>query len=154
VSGQAEVFLSSLSWSESTSDINNASGLVDTTVGTKIKISSEEAKTQMALLFQLSVPTGDSNFSSDRWDPSAAFIWVHSGALAVAGTVKVSELRSGFQLDNGLKLPFSWGDTHSGLVEWEANPPEGGGNTHWSTTGLQEVKVALERRSHLLVRSA
>jgi hypothetical protein len=137
VSRQVEVFLSSLSWSESRFVDNNVSGLVDMTLGTKIKISNEEAKTQIALLFQLSVPTGDSDISSDRWDPSVAFIWAHSGDLAIAGTVKVSEFHSGFQLDNGLKVPFSWGDVHSGFVEWEANLPEGGGSTHWLNGGYQ-----------------
>ena len=137
VSGQVEVFLSSLSWTESSSAGNNASGLVDMALGTKIKISNEETKTQMALLFQLSVPTGDNNFSSDRWDPSGAFIWTHSGDFAIAGTVKVSEFHSGFQLDNGLKFPYSWSDAHSGFVEWEANLPEDGGNTHWLNGGYQ-----------------
>jgi hypothetical protein len=137
VSRRAEVFLSSLSWSESRSDGSKATGLGDMALGTKINISEAEARTQMALLFQLSVPTGDSSFSSDRWDPSAAFIWTHSGAIALAGTVKLSKFSSGFQLDNGLKLPFSWGDGHSGFVEWEANLPEGGGSTHWLNGGYQ-----------------
>ena len=137
VSDRVEVFLSSLSWSKATSATDNTSGLVDMALGTKIKISDKEASTQTALLFQLSVPTGDSNFSSDRWDPSAAFIWSHSGALAVAGTVKVSEFSSGFQLDNGLKLPFTWGDAHTAFVEWEANLPEDGGNMHWLNGGYQ-----------------
>jgi len=137
VGDQVEVFLSSLSWLESSSAGSNTSGLVDMVLGTKIKISDTDVRTQMALLFQMSVPTGDSNFSSDRWDPSVAFIWAHSGNLSIAGTVKVSRFYSGYQLDNGLKLPFSWSDAHSGFVEWEMNMPEGGGNTHWLNGGYQ-----------------
>ena len=137
VSRRAEVFLASMSWSASESGGGKTKGLGDMALGTKINISEAEARTQMALLFQLSVPTGGSEFSSDRWDPSAAFIWTHSGALALAGTVKLSKFSSGFQLDNGLKLPFSWGDGHSGFVEWEANLPEGGGSIHWLNGGYQ-----------------
>jgi hypothetical protein len=135
VGGQVEVFLSSLSWAEASSAGSNTSGLVDMAMGTKIKISDADARTQMALLFQLSVPTGDSDFSSDRWDPSVAIAWAHSGDLPIAGTVIVSHFDSGYQLDNGLKIPFSWSDVHSGFVEWEMNLPEGGGSTHWLNGG-------------------
>jgi hypothetical protein len=135
VGGQVEVFLASLSWSETSSADSNTSGLVDMALGTKIKISNADAMTQMALLFQLSIPTGDSDFSSDRWDPSIAIAWAHSGDLSIAGMVEVSEFDSGYQLDNGLKIPFSWSDAHSGFVEWEMNLPEGGGSTHWLNGG-------------------
>jgi len=137
VSDQVEVFISSLSWSETESGASTSSGLVDMALGTKLGISNADDRTQMALLFQLSVPTGDDSFSSDRWDPSLAFVWAHNGDFAIAGTVKVSDFGSGYQLDNGLKLPFSWGDAHSGFVEWEANLPEKGGSTHWLNGGYQ-----------------
>jgi hypothetical protein len=137
VADQLEVFVSSLSWSEASSANNEASGLVDMVLGTKVNINSAADKTRMAFLFQLSVPTGDDIFSSDRWDPSVAFVWAHNGDLAIAGTVKVSEFRSGYQLDNGLKMPFSWGDAHSGFVEWEMNLPEDGGSSHWLNGGYQ-----------------
>ena len=137
VADQLEVFISSLSWSETRSASSETTGLGDIALGTKVNVSKAEAKTQMALLFQLSVPIGHESFSSNRWDPSVAFIWAHDGDLAIAGTVKVSEFRSGYHLANGLKLPFSWGDAHSGLVEWEANLPEDGSSTHWLNGGYQ-----------------
>ncbi len=137
VADQLEVFVSSLSWSETKTSGGETSGLVDMVLGSKVNVSNAEARTRMALLFQLSAPIGDDSFSSDRWDPSIAFIWAHNGDLAIAGTVKVSEFRSGYQLDNGLKVPFSWGDAHSGFVEWEANLPEDGGSTHWLNGGYQ-----------------
>jgi len=137
VADQLEVFASSLSWSDTRSASSEISGLVDMALGTKFNVSNTDARTQMALLFQLSVPVGDDNFSSDRWDPGVAFIWAHNGDVTVAGTVKISEFRSGYQLDNGLKVPFSWGDAHSGFVEWEANLPEDGGSTHWLNGGYQ-----------------
>jgi hypothetical protein len=137
VDSRVEVFLSSLSWSKTNSNGSNSSGLMDMVLGTKIRTSNADARTQMALLFQLSVPTGNSDFSSDRWDPSVAFIWAHGGDLPIAGTVKVSEFQNGYQLDNGVKVPFSWSEAHSGFVEWEATLPEGGGSTHWLNGGYQ-----------------
>lgn len=137
VADQIEIYLSSLTWSETQITGGDASGLSDIALGTKFKISDAEAALQMALLFQVSVPTGDRDFSSDRWDPSLAFVWAHSGSFPIAGTVKVSDYKNGYQLDNGLKLPFSWADAHSAFVEWEANLPEKGDNTHWLNGGYQ-----------------
>ena len=137
VADHLEIFLSSLGWSKTRSADGDASGLVDMALGSKVNISNAKAGTLMALLFQLSVPVGDDNFSSDRWDPSIAFIWSCSCDLAIAGTVKISEFRSGYQLDNGLKLPFSLGEAGSAFVEWEANLPEGGGSSHWLNGGYQ-----------------
>ena len=137
VADQLEVFVSSLSWLKTKSSSDETSGLVDMALGAKVNVSDAEAKTQMALLFQLSVPTGEHEVSSNRWDPSIAFIWTHSGDLAIAGTVKISQFESGFQLDNGLKLPFSWSDSHSGFVEWEASLQENGGSIHWLNGGYQ-----------------
>lgn len=135
VADQLEVFVSSLSWSETKSFNDETSGLVDMALGAKVNVGNAETDNQMAFLFQLSVPTGDDSFSSDRWDPTIAFIWSHDGDFPIAGTAKLSKFRSGYQLDNGLKVPFSWGDAHSVFVEWEANLPEGGGSTHWLNGG-------------------
>jgi hypothetical protein len=134
---QFEIFISSLTWSETESSGGDFSGTGDITLGTKFKVSDAAATTQMALLFQFSAPTGDRDYTSDRWDPSIAFIWAHSGTLPIAGTVKISKFGNGFQLDNGLKLPFSFSDSHSAFLEWEANMPEGGGDAHWLNGGFQ-----------------
>jgi hypothetical protein len=139
LASQVEVFLASLGWSETSTSGGDTSGLVDMVLGSKVRISGAGDRTQMALLLQLSVPTGDDSFTSDRWDPSFAFIWSHSGDFAIAGTVKISEFRSGYQLDNGLKVPFSLGEAGNAFVEWEANLPEGGGSTHWLNGGYQRV---------------
>lgn len=135
VADDLEVFVSSLGWSETTSSGSKSSGLADMALGGKVNISGAGAATQLALLFQVSVPVGDNSLSSDRWDPTVAFVWARSGNFPFAGTVKVSEFRGGFQLDNGLKLPISFADGHSGFVEWEANLPENGGSTHWLNIG-------------------
>lgn len=137
LSNNLELFVSSLGWAEFESGNSSNSGLTDVTMGTKIGITDNTAVTQMAVLFQLSVPVGANSVTSDRFDPSLAFIWAHNGEFSLAGTVKISEFESGFQLENGLKLPYSWNDSHSAFVEWEAILPEGGGDTHWLNGGYQ-----------------
>ncbi len=131
-----EIFVSSISWSDSESGNNDSSGLVDAVIGTKIAIGAE-GRLRSAVLFQLSVPIGDSNFSSDDWDPSAAYIWSYDSRIPLAGTVKVSYFGDSFQLDNGLKLPFAISDRQSAFVEWEANLPEGRNSAHWLNGGFQ-----------------
>lgn len=135
IADDVELFASSLNWTSADSAGNDTSGLADMALGAKVNISSPGARTNMALLLQISVPIGDSDLTSDRWDPSAAFVWAYDGALTLAGTVKVSDFESGLQVDNGLNLVFSITDTSSAFVEWEANLPESGGSTHWLNGG-------------------
>lgn len=132
-----EVFVSPISWADTESNGNAASGLLDMAIGSKIALSAADVSTRMAVLLQVSVPVGASGLSSDRWDPSAAFVWAHDGSVSLAGTVKLGRYRDGFQLDNGLKMPFSLGDRHSVFLEWEARLPEGGGDAHWLNGGYQ-----------------
>lgn len=132
-----ELFISSVSWSDADTGAGSTNGLLDMVIGTKLSLGATGGPATMAVLFQVSVPAGSSDFTSDRWDPSAAFIWSYAGKLPLAGTVKVSRFADGFQLDNGLKLPFAIGTDQSAFVEWEANLPEGGGSTHWLNGGYQ-----------------
>lgn len=139
VAEQIEVFASGINWTENRNDGNKSSGFGDVNVGTKLAISDPNAVTRLAFLFQLSVPVGEDGFTSDRWDPTAAFIWSSPAGLPISGTVKVSKFRSGYQLDNGLKASFSLAERHHLFAEWEANVPEEGGNTHWLNGGYQFV---------------
>ena len=136
VSDRAEVFLSGLSWSTSDGPGGDVEGFNDVAVGAKYSLASGGAWST-ALLLQVNVPVGDDELTSDRWDPSAAFIWTHSGTLPLAGTVKVSDVDGRLRLDNGLKLPWALGGPHSVFLEWEANLPEGGDDAHWLNGGYQ-----------------
>ena len=130
---EVELFVSSLGWV----DADGASGFLDPAIGAKVSLSDARATVNMAMLFQLSVPIGGDDVSSDSWDPSLAFVWAMNGGLGLAGTVKISEFDDDFQVDNGLKLPFTINDTQSAFVEWEANLPENGGSSHWLNAGYQ-----------------
>jgi len=134
---QVEVFVSSLGWAEDDTGGITDSGLIDLAVGSKIAISEPGAATKMAVLFQLSLPTGDDRFTSDEVDPAVAFIWTHSGRFNLAGTAKLSDAPGGYRFDNGLKLPFAIDDRRSAFVEWEANVPENGGSSHWLNGAFQ-----------------
>jgi hypothetical protein len=137
VGGGTEVFVSGISWIDSEAGNADASGFGDISLGTKIALGEPDSTTRMALLFLVSAPTGKQELSSDRWDPSLGLVWSRSGSLPLAGTVKVSDLGNGFQLDNGLKLPFAIDDRRSAFVEWEANLPENGSSRHWLNSGFQ-----------------
>jgi hypothetical protein len=134
---RVEVFVSSLGWAEDDSFGSKASGLTDIAVGTKIAVSEPASATKMAVLLQLSLPTGDDRFTSDEVNPAIGFIWAHSGRFNLAGTAKLSDTPGGYQFDNGLKLPFAIDDRRSWFVEWEANIPERGGDSHWANGGFQ-----------------
>jgi hypothetical protein len=137
VTPRMEAFVSSLSWQRTDGDGASTSGLTDPDAGIKMKIGNDNGAVRMALLFKVSLPVGDKELTSDRWDPTAGFIWASAGRIPVAGTVTIKDSSSGYQVDNGLLLPFSLGEGRSAFVEWEANLPEQGGSTHWLNGGFQ-----------------
>jgi hypothetical protein len=136
VSDRTEVFVSGLSWTTVDAPGGDVDGLADVTFGMKFALSSGGAWAT-ALLLQVTAPLGDDELTSDSWDPSAAFVWTHSGALPLAGTFKVSDFDGQLQVDNSLKLPLALGGPHSTFFEWEANLPEGGDDAHWLNGGYQ-----------------
>ena len=137
VADRVEVFVASLSWSQLQVPGPDVSGAEDIAVGTKIGLAEDDARTRLALLLELGVPTGASEFTADRWDPTAGLVWAHDASLPLAGTLLLTDLEDGLLLANGLKVPFSWGEVHSGFAEWEANVPERGGSAHWLNGGYQ-----------------
>ena len=135
VADDMEVFVSSLNWAKSESGNRDSSGLLDANVGIKIA-AGDRGLLRSAVLFQLSVPIGDSDFSSDDWDPGIAYVWAYDGRMPLVGTIMVRDVGDRYQLDNGLQLPFSINDRQTVFVEWEANVPEGGNDAHWLNGGL------------------
>ena len=137
VADGVELFVGPVSWADTASNGSSASGLVDAAVGAKVALSDAGAGTRLAVLFQLSVPIGDTDFTTDRWDPAAALVWAHDGGIPLAGTVRLGHDANGYRLDNGLKLPFVIGGPHSAFLEWQASLPEGGDDEHWLNGGYQ-----------------
>jgi hypothetical protein len=135
VADDMELFVSSLNWARSEFGNLDSSGLLDANIGIKIAAGGGE-RLRSAVLFQLSVPIGDSDFSSDDWDPGIAYVWAYDGRIPLVGTVLVRDVGDRYQLDNGLQLPYSINDRQTVFVEWEANLPEGGRDAHWLNGGL------------------
>jgi hypothetical protein len=137
-----EAFVSGINWTRQEGDKADQEGFKDINTGLKWNLSGGDGAFSTALLGQFSIPVGDNALTSDRWDPTAAFIWAGNRDLALSGTVKLSKFKSGYQLDNGLKWAFSAGNSGTVFVEWEANLPEGGDDTHWMNFGYQLLSGA------------
>lgn len=138
VADGVEIFVSSMTWNYARSGNGRSGrGLGDVTVGTKLEFGPADAGVDFAVLFELSVPAGSDEFSSDSWDPGVGFAWAYAGAVPLAGTARLSWTGDDFQVDNGLKLPISLGGPHSLFFEWEANLPENGNAAHWLNSGYQ-----------------
>ena len=120
----------------SKSNGNTSTGITDATIGVKIQLTGDDAKTVTALIAELSVPIGDSEFTSDSWDPTIGIAWAHAGSLNWAGTAKITNKDSGYQFDNGVVLSFATSANSSTFVEWEANVPEDGDTIHKLNAGF------------------
>jgi len=140
VANRLEFFLNGISWTWQDTGQADHNGHKDMGAGLKFSLTGGDSLFSTALLGQLSVPVGDKNFTSDRWDPTVAFIWASNSDVAVSGMVKISNFKSGYQLDNGLKWAMLIGDSVTTFIEWEANVPESGDNTHWMNLGCQLLK--------------
>ena len=132
-----EVFVSGISWNDAEFGAADARGLGDIGYGTKIGLDLSGEKLKSAVLFLVSVPVGADEFTSDRWDPSLGFVWTYSGRIPLAGTARVTDRDGGIGFDNGLKLPVQIDERRTVFVEWEANIPARGSNSHWLNTGYQ-----------------
>lgn len=137
ISERLEGFVSGFNWTRQESDKGDQEGIKDINAGLKWNLTGADENFSTALMGQFSIPVGDSAFSSDRWDPTAAFIWAGNRGSALSGTVKISKFKSGYQLDNGLKWASSAGEFGTVFVEWEANFPEEENETHWMNFGYQ-----------------
>ena len=116
--------------SRSKSDGRTSTGITDASIGIKIQVSGDQARTVAAFLAELTVPVGDAAFTSDRWDPTIGIAWVHAGSLNWAGTAKITKKGSKYQFDNGVVLSFVTSANSSTFVEWEASIPDAGSTIH------------------------
>jgi hypothetical protein len=131
--GLADVVELHVEWggvTRSRSDGNTTTGITDASIGVKIQVTGDQARTMAAILAELTVPVGDTAFTSDRWDPTIGIAWAHAGSLNWAGTAKITMNDSDYQFDNGVVLSFASSANSSTFVEWEANVPEGGSTIH------------------------
>ncbi len=139
IGNDVEVFASGISWNDAEVGSADARGLGDISFGTKIGLDISGEKLTSAVLFLVSVPVGEDEFTSDRWDPSLGFVWTYSGRIPLAGTARITDREDGLGFDNGLKLPVQIDERQTVFVEWEANFPARGSNSHWLNSGYQRL---------------
>jgi hypothetical protein len=116
-------------------DIGNSSdsGMTDAAIGAKIQLSDDGAPLMVAFLASLSLPTGDSEFTSDRYDPTIGVAWSHSRFF---GTAALSRNGGDYAFNNGVGLNFALRQDTSAYAEWQATLPENGGSVHRLNGGV------------------
>lgn len=127
---EMEVLFSWDGLSRSSTGSGTSTGITDASVGIKFQVTDSQASTGVAFFAALSVPIGDAEFSSDKWDPSIGVAWAHSGLLNWGGTAQLTKHGSDYQLDNGVKITFATSADSSAFAEWEANIPDSGAAAH------------------------
>ena len=135
VGDDVEVLLEWEGMSRRSAGGRTVTGAEDPSIGTKIQVSDEDATNVFAFLFDLSMPLGDDEFTSDSWDPAVGLAWLHRGSIAWAGTARLTRSGGEYVLDNAVRFTVSAAANGSIFVEWEANIPEGSDTAHWLNTG-------------------
>ena len=81
----------------------------DAGVALKWQLTEPDAALQLALIPQLQIPVDDSDFGSDRLEPSVSAAWSYSGFMDLFGTVLVSESDGDVSMANaiGINLPVT-----------------------------------------------
>lgn len=114
----------------------STTGVTDSELGLKIAVTDATATVPVAFFAGLSLPTGESGFTSDSFDPRIGAFWAHRGSLDWFGGVTLTKSGSDYSLDNGVGLSFSFAEDVSGYAEWEVNLPDGGDSTHSLNLGV------------------
>lgn len=130
-----------LDWSGYTSrDGNN--GFSDISIGGKWRLTEYAAATQFAFFAGLSIPAGDSGFTSDSYDPTLKFIWSHSSSLNWFGTAAVIQSDGDTSFTNGIGLAFPIDEQRSWFVEHALTIPDKGDSTHALNGGVLFLRGA------------
>jgi hypothetical protein len=122
------------SWTEI--DGNDIDGASDTNVGVKWQLTATDATVPLALFAGLSLPTGNSAYSSDEFDPSVGLNWSYSGSLQWFGTLLVSDFFDDLVIGNGVGIGLSLATNTGAFLEYVAQYREDGGTAHVLNSGI------------------
>ena len=116
-------------------DVGNSSdsGMTDAALIMKIQLTEDTAATPVAFLAGLSLPIGDSEFSSDSIDPTIGAAWSHSRFF---GTVLITRADGDYDFQNGVGVGFALNNDVSAYAEWQVSLPENGGSGHQLNGGV------------------
>ena len=109
------------------------SGMTDAAVIMKIQLTEDTAATPVSFLAGVSLPIGDSEFSSDKYDPVIGAAWAHSRFFGMALIIRSD---GDYDFQNGIGASFALKNNMSAFAEWQASIPENGGSVHQLNGGL------------------
>lgn len=115
---------------------NSKTGVTDAQIGLKIQLAEDDAKIPVAFFAALSLPVGESGFTSDSFDPKIGAFWRYRGPLEVFGAAEITRSDGDYRLDNGVGFFYPFSGSTSGYLEWEVNIPQGGSSTHSANLGV------------------
>lgn len=123
-----------LSWTEVANQ--NRHGSNDAGIGVKWQVSNPGAAVPLALFAGVSLPTGDSAFTSDEVDPTLGAFWSYSAGLDWFGTVLLTESNGDTTIGNaiGVGLPIN-ADTGA-YLEYFGNYAGRGGPENYLNGGI------------------
>ena len=113
-----------------TSSGSQTNGVKDASLGVKWQLNDKDAKFVAALFAGVSLPVGDSDLSSDDYDPELGFFWSYSSGLDWFGTAKLTDSGKRYKLENAIGINLSLGQETSAFIEYEGSYPEGQGPAH------------------------
>jgi len=115
---------------------NSVSGANDASVAVKWNVSSPGATVPVALFAALSLPVGDSEFTSDEVDPSLGAFWSYSGGLDWFGTVVINHSNDKTSATNAVGISFSVNQNTGLFVEYYGTFTENAGPEHYLDGGI------------------
>jgi hypothetical protein len=122
-------------------------GLTDMGVGFKLELGEQDgARPSLAVLGELSIPTGDSEFTSDEVDPTLIIAWAYDlgdSGWSVAGNLGASSLSDGSgdrfeEFTSSLALGIPLADGFGAYAEYYGfyRHDAGAGPEHYFNTGV------------------
>lgn len=131
---ELQVSWAGLSWTKTGSQKVN--GANDAGIGVKWQLNDADSSVPVALFAGLSIPVGDSEYSSDHVDPTLGLFWSHSAKLDWFGTVVVSESNDTVSGTNAIGISLPINDKTSSFIEYYGNFAENSGPEHYLDGGV------------------
>jgi hypothetical protein len=111
-------------------------GIGDASLGVKWQTNSADNRFVAGLFAGVSLPVGDSELTSDAYDPNVALFWSFADHLDWFGTVNLSESGGRYQVQNGVGVSLPLRGNASGFLEYQGSYLEGEGSQHQLNTGV------------------
>jgi len=125
-----EVQLNWSGYSWVTSSGSETNGAKDASLGVKWQLNDGNSSFVAGLFAGVSLPVGDSDLTSDDYDPELGFFWTYTGGLDWFGTAKLTESGNKYKLENAVGISLSLAQDTGAYFEYKGSFPEGQGPAH------------------------